>query len=246
MPAPHQVVFKPNEGTGQQSQENDSCSSEDCFLSRLKELYTRWQACYQPNRALQVKLRSSLDKWEKIRGNILYVRLLPCLTSRIKERAVWSWFHVLMGMGSMVKWSQLNFDSQMKDKSTYCVILQSVTKLYLLNREVLKQEKMVCWKFLLNPWQSWIFQTATNMVTLNLALTRLLLQWKSIHKFLCRLIGFFGLGLFFLFFFLPLGISPSRIFSSLVGWLYKHMFENQSKFLRAYKIRDIMSLTELN
>lgn len=62
----------------------------------------------------------------------------------IKERAVRSWVHVQMGIGCVVKWSQLNFDSHMNDKSTYCVILQCVTKLYLLIREVLKQKKMEC------------------------------------------------------------------------------------------------------
>lgn len=146
------------------------------------------------------KLRSSLDKWEKIRGNILYVRLLPCLTSRIKERAVWSWLHVWWEWvvwlnGHSWIWTVRWMINQLI--VWYC----NVTKLYLLNREVLKQEKMVCWKFFINPWQSWTFQTATRMVKLNLALTRLLLQWKSIHKFLCRLIGFLGSFFWFFFFF---------------------------------------------
>lgn len=152
----------------------------------MKLLYIRLQACYQLNRALQVKI-----KWEMIKGNILYVRLLPYLTSRIKERALWSWLHVLMGIGSVVKQSQFNYNGHMNDKSTYCVMLQCMIKLFFLIREVLKQEIMVCWMFVINPWQSWIFQTATRSVNLNLALTCLLLQWKSLHKSLCWLANFF-------------------------------------------------------
>lgn len=86
--------------------------------------------------------------------------------------------------------------------------------------------------------------------------THLLLQWKSLYNFIYIHIYRESLAHFLYSLAVSLKTKQKKqhlyeyprveYFSILVEWLYKHIFENQSKFISAYKIRDITSLTEFN
>lgn len=92
------VVFKPSEGTGQQSQENDSCSSEKriVFFLVLKSYIYKMITLLSTKQKL-CKLRSNLGKWKKMKGYILYVKLLfLCLIEELRKE--------LCEAGCMFRW----------------------------------------------------------------------------------------------------------------------------------------------